>query len=238
MNYVNNVFNTIIRALFIPTDSGPRLAQYQYYQKQKRLSFPTEKDTEKNMEKEKKNKKKQLVCDNNNNKEWHMYHPEHCLRVFVVYRESLLSVVEHYRNQKHEALLRGNIDERMNENRMHSYVCALYNYTHIGDYDRFHLEYQSDDSIYLAVRNKTLRDLGVDLDHIGNTILIALAVTATANATSNATAISHLTDDTIYSINVYLRNSEFDTNSHTKHCILTTMFDDIECNIYQSSASS
>jgi hypothetical protein len=226
MEYINSVFNTIIRTLFIPTESAPRLAQYQYYQKQKRLTFPEKKEKEKEKKGWKPNKlhvNYNNINDNEWHNEWHMYHPEHCLRVFVVYRESLLSIVEHYRNQKHEALLRGNIDERMNENRMHSYVCALYNYTHIGDYARFNVEYQSDD-IYLSVRDKTLLDLGVDLDHIGNTILIALAVTA-----SN----SNSTDEPIHSVNIYLRNSTFDANDN-KTCILTTIIDGVEYNIHQS----
>lgn len=162
-----------------------------------------------------------------------MYCPEHCLRVFVVYRESLLSIVEHYRNQKHEALLRGNIDERMNENRMHSYVCALYNYTHIGDYARFNVEYQSD--LYLSVRNKTLQDLGVDLDHIGNTLLIALAVTVNINEHANDEDEDD-EDTTIRSVNIYLRNSTLlnaSDRDFNKSCILTTIIKNVEFNIHQ-----
>ena len=248
MDYINGVFNIILRKLFIPTDIAPRLAQYQYYQKQKRLTFPEKKVKSKPKIQQPNNPKN----NPKNNNEWHMYCPEHCLRVFVVYRESLLSIVEHYRNQKYEALLRGNIDERMNENRMHSYVCALYNYTHIGDYARFNVEYQSD--LYLSVRDKTLQDLGVDLDQIGNTLLIALAVTANLNEHATNTNDDYVDNDVdeddddyaiddtpttttsiIHSVNIYLRNSTLNASDRdfNKSCILTTTIKNVEFNIHQ-----
>ena len=111
---------------------------------------------------------------------WHMYNPVHCLRVFCVYRESLRSVEEHFRNRRHEDLCRGNYDQsieyddRIRKNRIHAYICALYNYAHICDYNRFYVEYNSD--TYPAVREETLLELNIDLDLICNTILIALAV--------------------------------------------------------------
>ena len=114
------------------------------------------------------------------NEVWHMYNPVHCVRVFVVYREALRSVEEHFRNRRHEDLFRGEYDrateanDRLRKNRLHAYICALYNYTHIGDYKRFDTEYHSD--MYLSVREDTLLELDVDLDLICNTILIALAV--------------------------------------------------------------
>jgi hypothetical protein len=119
---------------------------------------------------------KQVVCVPSES-DYTMYTPSYCLRTCSVFRESLRSVTTYFgdqRNQPHQT----NPDDQLERNRMHAYVCSLYNYAHIGDYGRFLLQYRSETNsiIYNRVRTETLRAIDVDIDIICNTILVALDV--------------------------------------------------------------
>ena len=154
---------------------------------------------------------KRVACIPNEIDYRHLYTPSYCLHMCSLFKESLRSAVAYFGHKRTDI----NHNDRLDRNRMHTYMCSLYNYAHIGDYIRFMIHYTENVSdLYNRVRIETLDALDVDLDIICNTILVALGVGTSSEPTKD----------------LFIWGSEVNISDHCR-CITTEMIGYVTYNV-------